>query len=101
MKRKVYKLENEPNLTLKNLGEDFQRFISVRQDAYDIELNDVSHMWKVHKNKVKKKNTIPNPCYACGKLHFYNNCPYKNKGFFVTKKGHKKTHSKIKIKTSE
>ena len=53
---------------------------------------------KVHKeNKMEKeKNIASNPCYACGELHFYNDCP-KTKNIFAAKKGNN-THCKIKIK---
>ena len=61
----------------------------------------MSHIKKVHQeNKVKKKkNIIPNPGYACGEVHFYNDCSYKNKECFrCKKKGYKKTYFMTKVK---
>ena len=94
--RVLNKLENEPNLTLQNLAEDCQRFINVRQDTKDIEASDLSHINKYVKKIKGRKNITPNPCYAYGKLDFYNDCPYKNKECFRCKKQINKTKTKTK-----
>ena len=115
-RRVLNKLENEPNLTLQQIAEDCQRFISVKQDSKDIEESGIAHIKQVqhyknnnytsskkHSRNNKKFNSSPSnrpkrklppsPCYGCGLLHFYNECDYKNKKCencsFV---GHKATH---------
>ena len=46
------KLENETNLIIQNIAKDCQRFINVRQDAKDIEVNGVS-LIKMFLRKIK------------------------------------------------
>ena len=90
IRRILNKLEKEPNLTLQNLAKDFQRFINVQQDAKDTKVSSMLHIKKAHQeNKVKKKKLLLTR-YACGELHFYNNCPYKINIFIGEKKKKKK-----------
>ena len=42
-RRVLNKLENEPNLTLQQIAEDCQRFVSVCQDSKDTKESGVSH----------------------------------------------------------
>ena len=53
--RVLNKLENEPNLTLQQIAEDCQRFVSVRQDSKNIEESGIAHLRKVRQKKKKKK----------------------------------------------
>ena len=57
IRRKVLnKLENEHDLTLQNLAEDYQQIRNVRQDAKDIEVSGVLHIKKMREEiKVKKR----------------------------------------------
>ena len=49
--RVLNKLENQPNLTLQQIAEDCQRFVSVRQDSKNIEELGVVHIRKVRQKK--------------------------------------------------
>ena len=46
------KLENEPNLTLQQIAEDFERFVKVHQDSKDIEESGISYI----ENMQQKQN---------------------------------------------
>ena len=46
-RRVLSKLENEPDLTLQKLVEDFQRIVSVRKDSKNIEESGVAYVRKV------------------------------------------------------
>ena len=98
--RVLNKLENEPNLTLQNLAEDFQRLINVWQDAKVMEVSSVSYIKKVRQeNKVKKKKIIlQTPVTHVENYIFITTVHTETKTVFVAKIGHKKTHYKIKIK---
>ena len=50
-RRVLNKLENEPNLTLQQIAEDCQRFISVKQDSKNIEESGVAHIKQVQHTK--------------------------------------------------
>merc|ERR1711867_352444 len=50
-RRVLNKLENEPNLTLQQIAEDCQRFISVKQDSKNIEESAVAHIKQVQHTK--------------------------------------------------
>ena len=91
-RRLLNKLENEPNITLQQIAEDCQRFVSVRQDSKKIEESGIVHIINVRQKKKqsisptisnqykkKQKNLSPNPCSGCGSLHWCKNCPYRNK----------------------
>ena len=49
--RILNKLENEPNVTLQQIEEDFQRSVSVKQDSKKIEKSDIAHIRKIPYNK--------------------------------------------------
>ena len=102
-RRVLSKLENEPDLILQKLAEDFQRIVSVRKDSRNIEESDVAYVRKVkHRSqsvkerkkydypkfhyrqtsvnqKKKKKEKTHSACHRCGKLHWANDCPYRTK----------------------
>ena len=78
-RRVLNKLKNEPNLTLLQITEDCQRFVSVRQDSKVIEESGVSHIKKKYatKNQInhqlnrvnRRKNKLfypPNRCFGLG-----------------------------------
>ena len=102
------KLENEPDLTLQQIAEDCQRCVSIRQDSKNIEESGVAHIKRVlNKNKNRSpentknqaKNLPPSPCYGCGQVHWYKDCPFKLKTCVKCKKrGHKSTHCRSKNK---
>ena len=101
-RRVLNKLENEPNITLQQIAEDCQRFISVRQDSKNIEESGIAHIKHVQHSKNtnypsskkdswnnRKPNSPPSdrpkgklpksPCFRCGSLHWHSECVYKNK----------------------
>ena len=99
--RVLLKLENEPDLTLQKLAEDYQKIVSVRKDSKNIEESGVAYVKKVkHRSQSyslvkERKNMItqnfntgrlvstkkkkPSACYCCGKLHWAKDCPYHTK----------------------
>ena len=107
-RRVLIKFENEPNLTLQQIAEDCQRFVSVGQDWKNIEESGIAHVRKVSQRKRKKQsnspskskqyknkqnNLPPNPCSGCGSLHWYKDCPYRNKKCLTCSRlGHKCSH---------
>ena len=54
--RVLSKLANEPNLTLQQIAEDCQRFVSVRQESKAIEESSVFHI----KNTQQKTKPVTN-----------------------------------------
>ena len=98
------KSKNEPNVTHQQIAEDCQRFVSECQDSKNIEKSGVAHTRKVHQKKKKQSNSPfnsnqykkkqnnlpPNPCSGCGSLHWYKDCPYRNKKCLTCSRvGHK------------
>ena len=49
--RVLNKLENEPNFTLRQIAEDYERFVSVRQDSKNIQESGIAHIRKVRQKK--------------------------------------------------
>lgn len=116
-RRILTKLESEPELTLQKLAEDCQRCIRVKKDSKDIEESGVAHIRKVQrqirfspssktnqtncfttKSQMKpQKKPPPSPCYRCGTLHWYKDCPYRYKTCLSCNKvGHKSAHCRTK-----
>ena len=58
-RRVLNKFESEPNLTLRHLAEDCQRYVTIKRDSKDIEESGISHIRKVH--YTKKKCSSPSP----------------------------------------
>ena len=51
----------------------------------------------VVKQKQRKINVASkiNPCYGCGQIHYYKECPFRRKECFnCDHKGHRHTHSR-------
>ena len=101
--RLLMKLEQDQKITLQNLMDECQRILNLRADMAKIEEQDIFHIHAVqNKPKCKKKETSfkINPCFGCGKLHLFKNCPFKNKeGKNRGNKGHKFSHCKKKPKS--
>ena len=102
--RILNKLEIEPNITLQQIAEDCQKYVSVKQDSKKIEEPGIAHIRKIsynkkqtksptkiyelkqtksptksNKSKNKQKYLPPNPCFGCGALHWYKDCTFRNK----------------------
>ena len=118
-RRVLNKLESEPNLTLQQLAEDCQRFVSMKKDSKSIEESGVSHIRKVRYNKrysppprrrkpemtsssPKKREKYPSsPCQNCGGRHWQSECDFRTKICFNCKtKGHAASHCKRRSKSS-
>ena len=118
-RRVLNKLESEPNLTLQQLAEDCQRFVSMKKDSKSIEESGVSHIRKVRYNKrysppprrrkpemtsssPKKREKYPSsPCQNCGGRHWQSECNFRTKMCFNCNfKGHAASHCKKKSKRS-
>ena len=116
-RRVLNKLECEPNLTLQQLAEDCQRYVTIKKDSKNIEESGVAHIRKVHFTKKKfsppsirrsklertesspkKQNRLPpSPCVRCGALHWSTDCDYrKRKCFNCNQLGHKSSHCRKK-----
>ena len=54
--RILNKLENEPNITLQQIAEDCQRFVSVKPDSKKIEESAIAHIRKIPYNKKQNKS---------------------------------------------
>ena len=101
-RRVLTKLENKQGLTLKELAEDCQKVVSVKNDSKTIEESGVAHIKKFkskptryspqkEKSKIarpniydklstnRRKKPPPGPCYICGDLHWMRFCPAKKK----------------------
>ena len=81
-RRILNKLENEPNITLQQIAEDCQRYVSIKQDSKKIEESRIAHIRKIcykkkqikspiktNETKKNQNNLLPNLCSGCGALH--------------------------------
>ena len=87
------KLENELNITLQQIAENGQRYISIKQDSKKNQrIGYCSHQKntlqketkspiKINETKKKQNNLPLNPCSGCGALHWYKDCTFWNKCF--------------------
>ena len=55
-RRILNKLEYEPNITLQQIADDCQRYVSVKQDSKKIEESRIAHVRKI---RYKKKQSLP------------------------------------------
>ena len=72
-RRVLSKLENEPNLTLQKLAEDYQRIVSVRKDPKNIEESGFAYVRKVkHRSQsyspVKERKNMITQNFNTGRL---------------------------------
>ena len=58
-RRILNKLENKPNITLQQIAEDCQRYVSVKQDSKKIEESGIAHVRKI-RHKKKQSSTTTN-----------------------------------------
>ena len=112
--RILNKLKNGPNITLQQIAEDCQMYVSIKQDSKEIEESDISYVRKIrykkkqtksptktNKTKKKQNNLPPNPCSGCGTLLWYKDCTFRNKKCFICNRvGHKSSPCQSKSKTN-
>ena len=102
-KRLFAKLEQDQKISLQNLAEECQRILNLRADTAKIEERDISNIPAIKKKLQGKKNKPYfkiNPCYGCGELNLFKDCPFKHKKCFACGfKGHKFSHCRRKVKT--
>ena len=80
--RLLTKLEQDQKITLQNLADVCQHILNLRADMVKIEDQDISHIhavWNKPKGRKKETSFKSNPCFGCGELHLFKNCPFKNK----------------------
>ena len=120
--RILNRLDNEPNITLHEITEDWQRYISVKQDSKKIEESGIAHIRNIRYNKTqtksptkineskqrkpptksnelknKKKYLPTNPCSRCGAVHWYKNCTFQDMTCSICNRvGHKSSHCRSK-----
>ena len=114
-RRILNKLENEPNITLQQIAENCQRYVSVNQDSKKkIEESGIVHIRKIcdkkkqtkshtktYETKKKQNNLPPNQCFGCGALHWYKDCTFQNKKCFICNwVRHESSHCRSKNKTN-
>lgn len=101
-------------------GTEIGRYVSIKKDAKKIEQSGISHVRKIRykeesqsnkknykiadyqaKSKIPEKNKQkrPKPCFACGELHWYRYCNFRNKKCFnCGRVWHRSTHCHSKNK---
>ena len=92
--RILSKLEQNLKISLQIITEECEQLENLWHDMMSIEEHSMSKINPIKQKQCKEKFVSKiNPCYDCGQIHYYKECPFRRKECFnCDQKGHKHTH---------
>ena len=76
-------LEPNPKISLQIVAEECEQLENLQHDMARIEERDISKINAIKQKQHKEKFAREiNPCYGCGQIHYYKECPFRREECF-------------------